>query len=95
MRERRTGLLVGDLRGELDTLEAMRQELELQPERDCLFALGDLVDRGPRSADVLAWMGDSRITLRVRENHEQMLLESIKAATGRVVSWRAHPWIPP
>ena len=50
------------------------------PERDRLFALGDLVDRGPRSADALAWMERGCIALSVRGNHEQMLLERIEAA---------------
>ena len=86
--------VVGDLHGELDTLEAMLEELEFQPGRDRLFALGGLVDCGSRSADVLAWMEGSRITLSVRGNHKQMLLERIKAAVGREVSWRAHPWFP-
>ena len=46
--------------------EAMLAELEFQPGRDRLFALGDLIDRGPRSVDTLEWMEQGRITLSVR-----------------------------
>ena len=72
--------VVGDVHGEFETLEATLTHVEFQPGHDRLFALGDLVDRGPRSADALAWMESGRITLSVRGNHEQMLYERIKAA---------------
>ena len=95
--ENETGrdFVVGDVHGEYDTLEAMLAELEFQPGRDRLFALGDLIDRGPRSVDTLEWMEQSRITLSVRGNHEQMLLDRIRTAEGRLdVPWTMHPWFP-
>ena len=63
--ENETGrdFVIGDVHGEYDTLEAMLAELEFHPGRDRLFALGDLIDRGPRSADTLEWMEQGRITL--------------------------------
>ena len=93
--------VVGDVHGEFDTLDAMLASVEFLPGRDRLFALGDLVDRGPRSADALAWMESARIELSARGNHEQMLLERIEAAesdrAGRTPRtahawWMAHPW---
>ena len=72
--------VVGDVHGEFDTLEAMLASVGFRPGRDRLFALGDLVDRGPRSADALAWMENGQIELSVRGNHEQMLLDRIDAA---------------
>ena len=54
--------------------------LRFLPGCDRLFALGDLIDRGPRSADALAWMESGQIELSVRGNHEQMLLDRMKAA---------------
>ena len=86
--------VVGDVHGEFPTLEALLEHVELDPDRDRLFALGDLVDRGPRSADALAWLEQGRITLRVRGNHEQMLHDRIRSA-GRAEdsqwTWRVHP----
>ena len=72
--------VVGDVHGEFPTLEALLAHVRFAPERDRLFALGDLVDRGPRSTDALAWMETGRIALSVRGNHEQMLLERIESA---------------
>ena len=68
------------MHGEFETLEAMLASLGLRPDRDRLFALGDLADRGPRNAHALAWMEAKRIGLSVRGNHEQMLLDRIEAA---------------
>ena len=93
--------VVGDVHGEFDTLEAMLASVGFRPGRDRLFALGDLVDRGPRSADALAWMENGQIELSVRGNHEQMLLDRIDAAEsdreGRTPRTAhplgmAHPW---
>ena len=93
--------VVGDVHGEFDTLEAMLANVGFLPGRDRLFALGDLVDRGPRSVDALAWMESGRIALSVRGNHEQMLLERMEATesdregrTARTAHpwWMAHPW---
>ena len=88
-------LVVGDVHGEFETLEAMLASLGFRPGRDRLFALGDLVDRGPRSADALAWMETKHIGLSVRGNHEQMLLDRIEAAEIDIdarMPWMTHPW---
>ena len=86
--------VVGDVHGEFPTLERLLAQVEFAPERDRLFALGDLVDRGPRSIDALAWMETGRIALSVRGNHEQMLLERIELAEtypGKH-TWAMHEW---
>ena len=87
--------MVGDVHGEFPTLENLLAHVGFAPERDRLFALGDLVDRGARSTDALAWMHSGRIALSVRGNHEQMLLERIEAAEGDLGERKPvmmHPW---
>lgn len=77
---------VGDIHGCFDLLEAlyeqMRRDLERAPPRESLeIFLGDYVDRGPRSRDVVEWMiatqpaCDRRICLM--GNHEDMLLNAL------------------
>ena len=83
MRENCTGgrdFVVGDVHGEFLALEALLARGGFAPQHDRLFALGDMVDRGPRSVDALAWMESGRIALSVRGNHEQMLLRRIEMA---------------
>ena len=79
--------VVGDVHGEFETLQALLARLEFRPGHDRLFALGDLINRGPRSADALAWMEGGRIALSVRGNHEDALLELLNFA-------ERNPWAP-
>jgi len=69
-------LVVGDLHGHFDTLRRALAELEVD-ERDRLFSLGDLIDRGPRSFEAKAWMEGKGFDLVLRGNHEQMMLEAL------------------
>ena len=86
--------VVGDVHGEFPTLEAALAHVEFAPERDRLFALGDLVDRDPHSVDALAWMTSGRIALSVRGNHEQVLLRRIEVTETHPgePTWSMHPW---
>ena len=45
--------LIGDLQGCCDALDRLLADIDFSPSRDRLYALGDLVNRGPRSLDVL------------------------------------------
>ncbi|WP_240622171.1 metallophosphoesterase [Achromobacter mucicolens] len=49
-------LAVGDIHGHFGRLDAALAATRFSPEKDRLFAVGDLVDRGPESAEVLVWL---------------------------------------
>ena len=70
-------LVIGDFHGEFDTLEHALETLGFQPARDRLFTVGDLIDRGPRSADALEWLENGRFAGSVRGNHEQMMTRAL------------------
>jgi bis(5'-nucleosyl)-tetraphosphatase (symmetrical) len=66
---------VGDIQGCLDCLERLLGEVHFSPGQDQLWAVGDLVNRGPRSLDTLRFcrrLGDSFRT--VLGNHDLHLL---------------------
>jgi bis(5'-nucleosyl)-tetraphosphatase (symmetrical) len=66
---------IGDVHGCFATLRALLARIDFSPGRDRLWMVGDLVNRGPRSLDVLRWaaeMGD-RLTV-VLGNHDLHLL---------------------
>lgn len=45
--------LIGDIQGCRPVFQRLLQQIEFSPSRDCLYLLGDLVNRGPDSAGVL------------------------------------------
>lgn len=47
---------VGDIHGCFDRLEQALHKVRFSSEVDRLFSVGDLVDRGPQSPDVLNWL---------------------------------------
>lgn len=47
---------VGDIHGCFSKLDAALRKVRFSPAHDRLFAVGDLVDRGPESALVLEWL---------------------------------------
>lgn len=78
--------VVGDIHGRCDLFEALADAIEADdaaagPARSTVVLLGDLIDRGPDSAGVIAharaWQ--QRRTVRLLAgNHEEMFLESFE-----------------
>lgn len=67
--------VVGDIHGCLDQLEAALDAHGFDKSRDRLYAVGDLVDRGPKSAEVMRLL-DEPWFFSIRGNHEEMMIES-------------------
>lgn len=70
-----TDYVVGDIHGEVQTLREGLARLSFNNERDRLFSVGDLIDRGPDSAAMLEWLGYPWFH-PVLGNHEDMALQA-------------------
>ncbi len=71
-------LVIGDVHGCLDALIALADDVKFTPEDQIVF-LGDYIDRGPDSMEVLDWIMEKRETLNIitlKGNHELMMEDS-------------------
>jgi len=71
-------IAIGDIHGHLAALNALVDSIDLTS-GDTLILLGDYIDRGPQSAEVIQRIIDLSRTHRViavRGNHEEMMLQA-------------------
>lgn len=87
---------VGDVHGRLDLLEGMLERIEADlterpPKRAILLFLGDLIDRGPASCQVIERLRTYRHprlrTIFLMGNHEEVLLRLLGGERGILASW--------
>jgi serine/threonine protein phosphatase 1 len=84
-------LAIGDIHGCHTALGALVEGLKIQP-HDTVVMLGDAIDRGPDSRDVirqLRALGERCQLVCIQGNHEQMLLDALD---GRIAlqEWLIH-----
>lgn len=72
--------VVGDIHGMFPALCELLALVRFNEERDRLFSVGDLIDRGPCSHEALDWLAKPWFH-SVRGNHEQFLIDSDDPAT--------------
>jgi serine/threonine protein phosphatase 1 len=75
----------GDVHGQYDCLMKLVDFIKCGS-NDQLFFLGDLIDRGSRSADVVNWVMQNGHTC-LRGNHEQMCLDAFDSSEGSLI-WK-------
>ncbi|MCU1751957.1 metallophosphoesterase [Pseudomonas sp. 6D_7.1_Bac1] len=66
---------VGDIHGHFTKLQAALDAVGFNPVTDRLFSVGDMVDRGPESADVDVWLAKPWF-FAIQGNHEQMAVDA-------------------
>lgn len=86
--------LIGDIHGRADLLGAMFERIGAEPEsgRARVVTLGDMIDRGPDSAHVLAMLQAAQMSnparmICVMGNHERMLLNFLISPDRNTVRW--------
>lgn len=91
------GYVVGDVHGRLDLLEQLlakiHSELQRRPAAKCLLVfVGDLIDRGPSSAQVVERLRTYRREgirpIFLLGNHEEVLLRILRGDAQLITKWR-------
>ncbi len=80
---------VGDVHGHLATFRALLHRLRLKPD-DRVICLGDMIDRGPDSAGMVALLRTHPQLIAIKGNHEHMAVQSVQA-DGSFEAWA--PWM--
>ncbi len=84
--------VIGDIHGRLDALNLMLKKIyqECDPDNIDLVVIGDMIDRGPDSAAVLARLYALPSVICLKGNHEQMALDFIDDPTTAGPRWIRH-----
>ena len=73
--------VIGDVHGFKKTLDVLVKKLELK-DNDLLICLGDMIDRGPESLEVLELFMKNNNYFSLKGNHEEMLQIDWKKTNG-------------
>lgn len=68
--------VIGDVHGCLEELKELVKKLDFNPESDLLIFVGDLVNKGPYSAEVVRYVREMN-GLCVTGNHDETMLEKV------------------
>jgi Diadenosine tetraphosphatase and related serine/threonine protein phosphatases len=80
-------IVIGDVHGHYDGLMTLLEALAIGSD-DRVYFLGDLIDRGPKSAQVLEFVKESSYQTLLG-NHEQLMLEALPNGPVDVRAWQA------
>ncbi|XZN92240.1 MAG: metallophosphoesterase family protein [Microcoleus sp.] len=80
-------IVIGDVHGHFDGLMTLLEALAPGSE-DRVYFLGDLIDRGPKSAQVVEFVKQSRYQALLG-NHEQLMLNALVDGLADMRSWQA------
>lgn len=73
--EKGTDYVIGDLHGAYDLFKDLLEAINFDPEKDRMFSVGDLVDRGPKSLDCARLLFEDWFH-PVLANHEEMMMHA-------------------
>lgn len=72
---------ISDIHGDLDSFRRMLKKIGFSP-KDTLYLLGDAIDRGDRSLEVLRLVMETPNIVMLMGNHEQMMLDALGLRPG-------------
>lgn len=76
--DKRNVFAVGDIHGKLAQLKQALVQIQFDPTQDALISVGDLIDRGPDSADTLRYVASQPWFYAIAGNHELMMSNALR-----------------
>jgi serine/threonine protein phosphatase 1 len=76
--------IIGDIAGRFDELMLL---LEKMPEADLILSVGDMVDRGHKSPQVLKWFMETENVEALYGNHEDLMVKGIESGETDYGNW--------
>ncbi|AOB30863.1 serine/threonine protein phosphatase [Bordetella sp. H567] len=80
---------VGDIHGHFSRLRAALDAVRFDPERDRLFSVGDLTDRGPECREAPRWLAQPWFHA-VQGNHEDYAVRYVRTGLVDTENWRVN-----
>lgn len=77
--------VISDIHGEYEQLMTLLEKIHFS-EKDTLYVLGDVVDRGPEPIKVLRYMMTRQNIVPIMGNHEVMACEGLKLLLGEITA---------
>ena len=89
-------LVISDIHGELELFEELLRKAEYDPDQDLLILLGDYVDRGPNSKEVLNRVIElkGRGAIVLSGNHDAMMVAAEAGEPGARERWARNGALP-
>lgn len=78
MTKHKRTLIIGDVHGCYDELELLIQKMDFDPIDDDLIFVGDVINRGPKSLDVLKFIASHKCRV-IKGNHEIAFIRYAKS----------------
>lgn len=77
--------ICSDIHGHFSLLESQLEKVCFDPNKDRLFSLGDLIDRGDESAEFMTWLKKPWF-FAIQGNHERMLINTVRSQSDSLRS---------
>jgi len=85
---------IGDIHGCYDKLQRLMERLPYDPQRDTLVFLGDYIDRGPQSKEVINYLckleRQTKQLIMLIGNHEYLMLEYHRTGDPALLPFLRH-----
>ncbi|MFK7159884.1 metallophosphoesterase [Marinospirillum sp. MEB164] len=81
--------VIGDLHGDYAALMQALEQAAFDPQRDRLFSVGDLINRGPASLECLALVKEPWF-FAVQGNHERLFMQAVQGDRHALASLFEH-----